>query len=320
MAAIEVEKLTKYYRQHFWTPRRKVLDAVSFNVERGEIFGFLGPNGSGKSTTIKILLEIIYPSSGTARLFGKEIGSVESKMKLGFLPENPYFYDFLTATQFLEFHGGLYGLSKAYLKTRIPQVLELVGMKGTEKYRLRSFSKGMLQRIGLAQSIIHDPELVILDEPMTGLDPVGRKEVRDLMIQLKSEGKTVFFSTHILSDVESICDRVAILNRGKLLACGRLEELVSVESQYIDIMWSKSPEPASDWLGRFEGEVMKRGAALYCKVLPHPEESMEEFELRVQSLIRSGMEMGGRLQSLTRKQESLEEIFVRQVGNLESRV
>ncbi|MDB5037515.1 MAG: uncharacterized protein JWQ35_1043, partial [Bacteriovoracaceae bacterium] len=175
---VEVENLCKDYRQHFWTPLRRVLNSVSFQVKKGEIFGFLGPNGSGKSTTIKILFEIIFPTSGTARIFGKELGDKEAKRRIGFLPENPYFYDYLTSQQFLKFHGELLGLKPDFLKKRIPEVLSIVGMRGTESMYLRSFSKGMLQRIGLAQAIVHDPELVILDEPMTGLDPVGRKEVR----------------------------------------------------------------------------------------------------------------------------------------------
>jgi ABC-2 type transport system ATP-binding protein len=317
---IEVFGLTKFYKQHFWSSRKKVLNAVSFHVESGEIFGFLGPNGSGKSTTIKILLEIIFPSDGRATLLGKSLGDRSVKSRLGFLPENPYFYDYLTAEQFLRFHGHLQNIPSQKLSKRVSEVLDLVGMRGTEKYRLRSFSKGMLQRVGLAQAILHDPELVILDEPMTGLDPIGRKEVRDLMIDLRQQGKTVFFSTHILSDVESICDRVAILNKGNLLACGRLDELVSVESQYVDLVWDRAPGQWEQWLQNFHAEYIRQGEGLYCKLIPDNEEGPELFEARIQRMIQTGLDSGGRIHSVSRKSETLEDLFVRQVGRLESRV
>lgn len=320
MSVIEVRSLSKYYRQHFWTAKRKVLDSVSFKVEAGEVFGFLGPNGSGKSTTIKILLGIIYQSSGEAELFDKPIGNRQAKSRLGFLPENPYFYEHLTARKFLEFHGSLWGLSNSHLKRRIPEVLELTGMKGTDDLRLRGFSKGMLQRVGLAQSILHDPDLVILDEPMTGLDPVGRKEVRDLMLELKSRGKTVFFSTHILSDVESICDRVAILNRGKLLSCGMLDELISVDTNYFDMVWRYDASGLEDWFRSIGEEPILQSESIYLKVRRKEAEAQAEFEKRVDSLVHEGMAKGARLKALSPKNESLEEIFMRQVGHMDSRV
>ncbi|MGA0162998.1 MAG: ABC transporter ATP-binding protein [Bdellovibrionota bacterium] len=320
MRLIEVSGLSKFYKQHFWSTRKKVLNDVSFHVEAGEIFGFLGPNGSGKSTTIKILLEIIFPSSGSAKLLEKPLGDRGVKRQIGFLPENPYFYDYLTAEQFLRFHGHLQQMSGRQLSKRIPEVLDVVGMRGTAKYRLRSFSKGMLQRVGLAQAILHDPKLVILDEPMTGLDPIGRKEVRDIMIDLRQQGKTVFFSTHILSDVESICDRVAILNKGNLLSCGRLDELVSVESKYVDLVWDRSPQQWEKWLQEFHAEYISQGDGLYCKLIPAAEEAAPQFEDRLQKMIASGLSQGGRLHSVSRKSETLEDLFVRQVGHLESRV
>lgn len=320
MNVIEVENLSKDYRQHFWTPLRRVLNSVSFEVKQGEIFGFLGPNGSGKSTTIKILFEIIFPSAGKARLFGKHIGDKEAKRRIGFLPENPYFYDFLTSTQFLNFHGRLLGLSSETLKRRIPEVLALVGMKGTDSMYLRSFSKGMLQRIGLAQAIVHDPDLVILDEPMTGLDPLGRKEVRDLMVALKDQGKTVFFSTHILSDVETLCDRVAILNKGILLKCGSLTDLLSVETKYVDFVWRVESEKTLGQLKSLGGKFSVMGNIAYIKVEPLPNETLNAFESRMNQTVQKGMEMGGRLQSFSPKKESLEDVFVKQVGHLETRV
>jgi len=319
VVVLEVNKLSKYYRQHFWTKARKVLDDVSFQVHEGEVFGFLGPNGAGKSTTIKILLDIIFPSSGDARLLGKPIGLPETKAHIGFLAENPYFYDYLTSKAFLQFHGGLYGLSSAFLEKRIPEVLELVGMKGTDDLRLRTFSKGMLQRIGLAQAILHNPKLVILDEPMTGLDPVGRKEVRDLMIELKSQGKTVFFSTHILSDVESICDRVAILNKGRLLSCGDLNELVSVESKYVDIVFRADEGLAREWGEAHQAEIIHRGEFVTFRLKPNAE-GKSEFESRLNRTIQSALDKGFSLHSVNHKKDNLEDIFMKEVGELGARI
>jgi len=317
---IEVDRLSKDYRQHFWLPLRRVLNSVSFEVKPGEVFGFLGPNGSGKSTTIKILLGIIFSSEGVARIFGKPIGDRESKRRIGFLPENPYFYEYLTSKQFLKFHGQLMGLDSKTLEHRASKVLELVGMVGTEGMYLRNFSKGMLQRIGLAQAIIHDPDLVILDEPMTGLDPVGRKEIRDLMLHLKEQGKTVFFSTHILSDVETICDRVAILNKGKLLACGTLDELISVDIKYIDMVWSHPTNELESFLKSLDTKITRSKETIYLKLEPNRDEKLKDFESRVNSIVEKGMNYGGQLQSLSPKKDSLEDVFVKQVGHLSSRV
>ncbi len=319
MEVLSVKNLNKTFRQHFWSRRRKVLDDVSFEVRRGEIFGFLGPNGAGKSTTIKIVLGIIHADSGEARLLGEPVGSREAKRRIGFLPENPYFYDYLTATQFLQFHGELSGLSGAFLNRRIAEVLALVGMRGTEEMKLRSFSKGMLQRIGLAQAILHDPDLVILDEPMTGLDPLGRKEVRDLMLSLKAAGKTVFFSTHILADVEAICDRVAIMNLGKLLSCGSLRELVPLDTQYAELLWVEDPR-FSDWLSARKYSYRLQSGYMHMQFFPEPGESQKAFEARLNKEIASGMQAGGVLQSLSHRQMSLEDLFVKQVGELRSRV
>lgn len=297
------------------------MDSISFHVNQGEIFGFLGPNGAGKSTTIKILLGIIFADSGEAELLGQKVGTRETKRRIGFLPENPYFYDYLTSSEFLTFHGRLWGMSDAQIKTRIPEVLQIVGMRGTEEMRLRSFSKGMLQRIGLAQAILHDPDFVILDEPMTGLDPLGRKEVRDLMLQLRSMGKTVFFSTHILSDVEAICDRVAILNKGRLLSCGSLKDLISVESKYADLVLVHVESELESWLREQKvEELLPHGTSIYCKLRPQSGESQESFERRLNAMLSEILKRGGRVQSLTHRQDSLEDVFVKQIGQLESRV
>lgn len=320
MNVIDVRNLSKDYKQHFWTPSRRVLHSVSFQVRRGEIFGFLGPNGSGKSTTIKILFEIIFPTEGEAFLFGKPLGDKTAKAAIGFLPENPYFYEYLTSTQFLKFHGQLMGMDTSVLKRRIPEVLELVGMKGTDNMPLRAFSKGMLQRIGLGQAILHDPDLVILDEPMTGLDPVGRKEVRDLMLHLRDEGKTVFFSTHILSDVETVCHRVAILHKGKLLRSGTLEELISVNTQYVDMIWNGATEGLLNILSRRQLKWERSGDSLYMKFEPLAAESPNQFQERMNQFVAEALATGSRLTTLSPKRESLEDIFLKQIGPSESRV
>ena len=228
MDAIVIEELTKTFSPG-WPGLHPIraLSGLSLSVARGEIFGFLGPNGAGKTTTLKILLGLIKPTGGRADVLGAPAGDVETKRRIGFLPEAPYFYDYLTAEEFLAFYGGLGGLDRAMLGKRIRELLETVGMSHARSRQLRKFSKGMLQRIGLAQALIHDPELVILDEPMSGLDPIGRKQVRDIILHLRDQGKTVFFSSHVIPDVEMICDRVAIVIQGKLFANGRVDELVN---------------------------------------------------------------------------------------------
>ncbi len=320
MNVIEVEGLTKDYRQHFWTPLRRVLDHVSFSVEQGEIFGFLGPNGAGKSTTIKILFEIIYPTSGTARVLGRPLGDRDIKSRVGFLPENPYFHDYMKAREFLEFHGGLLGMDSQKLKSRIPEVLEIVGMRGTAEMSLRSFSKGMLQRIGLAQAIIHDPDLVILDEPMTGLDPMGRREVRDIMLHLRDQKKTIFFSTHILSDVESICRRAVILNKGKLISCGFLEDLISVEVRAVDLIWHQASSELKTMMSQVDSRSVVAQERVFSTIEKSSDESADEFQARIQSIVEKGQKLKGQLHTLSPKKETLEDVFVRQVGRMESRV
>lgn len=320
MNVIEVEGLSKDYRQHFWTPLRRVLDKVSFEVKKGEIFGFLGPNGSGKTTTIKLLFQIIFPTEGSAKLFGKPLSDSSTKKRIGFLPENSYFYEYLTSFQFLQFHGRLVGMEETKIIDRMPEVLKQVGMIGTENIYLRNFSKGMLQRIGLAQAIIHNPDLIILDEPMTGLDPVGRKEFRELIIKLRDEGKTVFFSTHILSDVESVCDRVAILNKGKLVSCGTLKELVSFESEYIELTWRNFN---SELVEVFKSENTKCRQVedeLIVHLFPIEGEDVIQFEKRSNDLVKKGHYLGATLVRYNPKENSLEDVFIKQVGKLESRV
>jgi len=224
---IEIHDLTKDYEVGFLRKRKmRALDSLSLTVGRGEIFGFLGANGAGKTTTLKLLLRLIYPTAGGAAILGRDIGEVAMHARLGYLPEQPYFYDYLTAREFLEYSAELFGYARRERRRRAAEVLARVHLDEKDWDRqLRKFSKGMLQRVGLAQSIVNDPEVVFLDEPMSGLDPVGRREVRDLIASLRDEGKTVFFCSHILSDIEVLCDRAAVLRKGRLAHVGRLEEL-----------------------------------------------------------------------------------------------
>lgn len=237
MSAIEISGLSKDYAVGFWRKRPwRALDRLTLRVERGEVFGFLGPNGAGKTTTLKILTGLIFPTEGTATILGIPAGRPEAFRRLGYLPENPYFYDYLTAEELLDYFARFFSMTPAERRQRRDVVLEQAGLTEFRRVALRKYSKGMLQRIGIAQAVLHQPEIVLLDEPMSGLDPVGRRDVRNLILQLKAEGKTVFFSTHILSDAEALCDRVAILHRGKLVGVGQIAELLKRQSGYEAIL------------------------------------------------------------------------------------
>ena len=229
MKAIEIHNLTKDFRIGFWKKRSvRALDGLSLIVESGEIFGFLGPNGAGKTTTLKLLMNLIRPTAGFARILGEPVDGVAMRKRIGFLPENPYFYDYLTAEEFLNYVGALFHIRQPELARKVKELLSTVGLSDARKTQLRKFSKGMVQRVGIAQAIINDPEVVFLDEPMSGLDPLGRREVRQVIASLRSKGVTVFFSSHILPDVETLCDRVAILNNGKLMAVDTPSQLISL--------------------------------------------------------------------------------------------
>jgi len=238
MHAIEINGFQKTYRVGFWFQKQKIgLKNLNLSVNEGETFGFLGPNGAGKTTTLKLLMDLIFPTGGSARILGRDWRDPEIKKRIGFLPEQPYFYDHLTPRELLDYYGRLSGLSSQERKLRVPKMIERVGLTDSTNLQLRKFSKGMLQRIGIAQAIIHDPAVVFLDEPMSGLDPIGRKEVRDLIQSLKQEGKTIFFSTHILSDAEALCDRVAVMHQGELRGVGVVSELVSKSQSQVEIVW-----------------------------------------------------------------------------------
>ncbi len=305
MDAIHIHELTK----RFWSgwpgrPSVTALDGLSLSVSRGEIYGFLGPNGSGKTTTLKILMGLIRATSGTAELFGQPVGDVQVRRRIGFLPESPYFYDYLTGEEFLSFYGQLAGLERTELGRRVTDLLEQVGLSDARKRQLRQFSKGMLQRVGLAQALIHDPELIILDEPMSGLDPLGRKQIRDLILSLRDQGKTVFFSTHIIPDVEMICDRVGIIVRGRLLASRRVDELVSHgHTQSVEVVCEGIPAECVRAIAEAATRVLQQGRRALL-VLPGHE--------RLEEVLAAIRTQGGTLVSVTPQKGSLEEIFLQQ--------
>lgn len=238
MHALEIQGLAKDYAVGFWKKTsRTALKPLHLNITQGETFGFLGPNGAGKTTTLKLLMGIIFPTSGTATILGRDIGDPEVKRKVGFLPEQPYFYDYLSAPELLDYYARLSGVPAGARPKRIEELLERVGLRDVGNKQLRKFSKGMLQRVGIAQAIIHDPEIVFLDEPMSGLDPVGRHDVRELIQQLKDQGKTIFFSTHILSDAEALCDRVGIIHKGELRGVGVVNDFRSSVADKTEVIW-----------------------------------------------------------------------------------
>ncbi len=306
---VEIENLTKDYEVGFWRKRKvRALDALSLEVEGGEIFGFLGANGAGKTTTLKLLMRLIYPSGGRARILGRDIGDVSMHARIGYLPENPYFYDYLTAREFLDYCAELFGYGKTERRSRTQQLLARVHLdeKSWDK-QLRKFSKGMLQRVGLAQAIINDPEIVFLDEPMSGLDPIGRRQVRDLIAGLRAQGTTVFLCSHILSDIEVLCDRVAILKQGRLAEIGRLEELHkrAGEDYRIEILVAGADlESIRRELTAINGSSVEQAT------------SGARIEVRderdVDTALAAIRRAGGRLVSVQPIRQSLEELFVRE--------
>jgi ABC-2 type transport system ATP-binding protein len=267
MAVVEIETLTKDFHVGFWKKRPiRALDNLSLQVQKGEIFGFLGPNGAGKSTTLKLLMHLLHPTSGKARILGKPVDSVAMRQAIGYLPENPYFYDYLTPEELLNYVGRLFGFRQPGLSRKVDTLLQSVGLAEARSLQLRKFSKGMVQRIGIAQAILNDPEIVFLDEPMSGLDPLGRMEVRRIITSLKARGVTVFFSSHILPDVEAICDRVAILNRGKLQQIGALEEILKVRIEGHEVILAGWTAEMLDSIGKCSKELRSMGDRMHVRV------------------------------------------------------
>jgi ABC-2 type transport system ATP-binding protein len=229
--AILIDELTKDYAIGFWRQRPyRALDRLSLDIESGEVFGFLGPNGAGKTTTLKLLMQLIFPSAGRAEILGRPVGDVATRQRIGYLPENPSFYDYLTAEELLDYFGRLFGYAGADRRRRVAALLDRVGIDGaSRRMQLRKFSKGMIQRVGIAQALLNDPEVVFLDEPMSGLDPIGRREVRSLILELRDQGRTIVFSSHILADAEALCSRVAVIAGGRLAAAGRLTDILAFQ-------------------------------------------------------------------------------------------
>ncbi|UCH96707.1 MAG: ABC transporter ATP-binding protein [Candidatus Aminicenantes bacterium] len=244
MNALEIKNLKKSFRSSFFIRVYHILKGIDITVEKGEIYGFLGPNGAGKTTTMKCVLGIIFPDSGEISIFGQPAWRTESRRNVGFLPEHPYFYDYLTAEELLVFTGMLFSIPKRKILDRAKELIELVGLKGKEDIKLRKYSKGMIQRVGLAQALVHDPDFIILDEPFSGLDPIGRKELRDIILSLKNSGKTIFFSSHILQDMEMMVDRVGIILDGEIKKQGKLPELISHSVRYYEIVFTGIDETA----------------------------------------------------------------------------
>lgn len=306
MVAIKTEGLTKDYRVGFWRKKVRVLHNLSLEVYEGEIFGYLGPNGAGKTTTLKLLNGLLLPTSGRAWVLGKELPDVDVKAQIGFLPENPYFYEYLTGREFLAFYGRLFGLKGRVLRDRVSKLLSQVGLEASADLQLRKYSRGMLQRIGLAQALINDPKLVVLDEPMSGLDPIGRKEVRDLILKLKGEGKTIFFSSHIIPDMEDLCDRVGILVGGRLVEVGRLEELLSQEIESIEVTASGLSETVLAEVSRYTVKPLVRSGD---KVLIFIRD-----EGALGEVLKLILEAKARIHAVSQEKRSLEEHFLRQMG------
>jgi len=299
--ALQIENLHKIFKSEFLHRKKAILKGISLSVSEGEVFGYLGPNGAGKTTTLKCLLGLIFPDKGRITILGEPHLSLRAKARLGFLPENPYFYDYLTAEEFLRFYSQLFLLPKDVREKRIRNRLEQVGLKSAAKIQLRKFSRGMLQRIGLAQALLNDPELVFLDEPLGGLDPLGRKEIRDIINGLKREGKTVFLCSHILQDIEMICDRVGIIVDGRLINQGRLQDLISEKILHTEIVCSGvSSEKLAAW-----GEVhSSKGGKTWLKI--YEETEVERFLAALHA-------DKGKVHSLIPRTETLEDIFVEMV-------
>lgn len=316
MAIVETTDLTKVYVQDvigveygrikIRLKGRKVaaLQGLNLTVNEGEIFGLLGPNGAGKTTAIKIFMGLIFPTRGNAQIMGKPLGDRKVKAQIGFLPENPYFYDYLKGWEFLDYYGQLYGMDRRSRRAKTEEILELVGLTQAANLPLKGYSKGMLQRIGLAQALLNDPRIVVLDEPQSGLDPFGRKEMRDIILKLKEEGKTVFFSSHILSDAELICNRVGILYKGELINVGYLADLLSAQIKEYEIVASNlQEEMLKDLETKCERVVVRKQDVMLCV----------RQKADAEQIVRTLLAGPAQLVSYTPRQETLEEYFIRQI-------
>ena len=304
--ALATFELTKDYAVGFWRKRpHRALDRLTFDVEAGEVVGFLGPNGAGKTTTLKLLMQLVYPTSGRGEILGRPIGDVETKRYIGYLPENPFFYDHLTAEELLVYFAQLFGYPNAESRARAGRLLDEVGIGAERRLQLRKYSKGMLQRVGIAQALVNEPRLVILDEPMSGLDPLGRRDVRALILRLRDRGCTVFFSSHVLSDAEALCNRVAILAKGRLVAAGRLSEMLPFRASGWEMVVSHAADAVVAGLGARVKHATRIGEGRYTLELP--------VEPPPERLLAELTAAGAQLVSLNPIRQTLEDFFVQQV-------
>jgi len=305
--AIETVSLTKDYALGFWRKRPyRALDTLSIQVAQGEVFGFLGPNGAGKTTTLTLLLQLVFPTSGRAEILGRPVGDASIRRRIGYLPENPYFYDHLTAVELLDYFGRLFGLDSAARASRVSQLLDDVELGAERKLPLRRYSKGMLQRVALAQALINEPDVVFLDEPMSGLDPIGRRMVRELILRLRDRGATVFFSSHILSDAEAVCSRVAILSGGRLAAAGRLTELLAFGVKGWEVVVDRVGPEVLGRLQRLASKVTSIAESRYAIEVP--------AEARPERILADLADAGASIVALNPLRDTLEDFFIRHVA------
>jgi ABC-2 type transport system ATP-binding protein len=306
-AAIRAEELTKDYAIGFWRKRPyRALDRLSVTIETGEVFGFLGPNGAGKTTTLKLLLQLVYPTAGRAEILGHPVGHVATRQRIGYLPENPYFYDYLTAEELLSYFAQLFGYSAADRARRVSTLLDRVGIGAERRLQLRKFSKGMVQRVGIAQALINDPEVIFLDEPMSGLDPLGRRDVRSLILELREQGRTVFFSSHILADAQALCSRVAVVAGGRLAATGRVSDILAFEVRGWELVMSGLKPEVIARLTVAAKRIVEISPGRYSIEL-----ALDQPPERVLTDLTA---TGASLVSLNPVQDTLEDFFVKRVA------
>jgi ABC-2 type transport system ATP-binding protein len=308
-SAIRIEELTKDYAIGFWRRRSyRALDRLTLEIDTGEVFGFLGPNGAGKTTTLKLLMQLIFPTSGRAQILGRPVGDLSTRRRIGYLPENPSFYDYLTAEELLGYFGDLFGYSGIERRKRVATLLDRVGIGAERRLQLRKFSKGMIQRVGIAQALLNDPEVVFLDEPMSGLDPLGRRDVRQLILELRDQGRTVFFSSHILADAEALCRRVAVVAGGRLAASGTLADILAFQVHGWELVMSGlSPEVVSR-LAPAVRRATEISPGRYSLEL-----SLEQPPDRILAELTSS---GASLVSLNSMRDTLEDFFMKRVAEM----
>jgi ABC-2 type transport system ATP-binding protein len=307
--AILIDELTKDYAVGFWRKRPyRALDRLSLRIEAGEVFGFLGPNGAGKTTTLKLLMQLIFPTSGRAEILGRPVGDVPTRQRIGYLPEHPYFYDYLTGEELLTYFAELFGYGPAERRRRVSALLDRIGLGAERRMQLRKYSKGMVQRVGIAQALLNDPEVLFLDEPMSGLDPLGRREIRNLILELRDQGRTVFFSSHILADAEALCRRVAVVAGGRLAACGTLADILAFEVRGWELVVS---DLAPDVLERVKPAVRRA-----TEISPGRYALELGLDQPPERVLADLVAAGARLVSLNPVRDTLEDFFVRRVAEV----